>query len=308
MNAKRTGWAYLWMTIAFILASVAVSALFPGLGIGLTAFLSELCLLIPALFFLLQGRTQLTRQLHFRMIKPSTVLLIIVYHICCYPLIIAMNAFTMAISDNAAMELTSQFEGESFIAILLFAGIIGPIVEELVFRGALLSGLRTTGRILTAIILSGFLFGMIHMNLNQFSYAVCMGIFWGLLVEATGSIISSMICHVATNSLSVFMSFLLEDYMGDMDEILAATGSQSAAAYVYTGITFLFISIFTTIGAMLLLRVIALNEGRTGCFENIFRKKSRAECYGRLFSVPLTAGMVISAAVIIFMMISDMMP
>ncbi len=296
------------MTIAFLAASVVVSSLFPDLGIGLTAFFSELCLLIPALFFLLQGRAQLAGQLHIKPVKPVTVLLILVYHMCCYPLIIAMNAFTMAVTDNAAMELTSQFDGESFLAIWIFAGIIGPIVEEFVFRGVLLSGLRTTGRILTPIILSGFLFGLIHMNLNQFSYAVCMGIFWGLLVEATGSIFSSMICHVTTNSVSVLLSFLLEDTFEDLDGMLAATGAESAAAYVSTGIMFLFISIFTTIGALLLLRVIALTEGRTGCFENIFRKKNRAERYGRIITVPMIAGMVISATVIIFMLISDMMP
>lgn len=296
------------MTIAFLLASVVVSMLFPGLGIGLTAFFSELCLLIPALFFLFQGRAQLTGQLHIRPIKPTTVLIIIAYHLCCYPLIIAMNAFTMAISNNAAMELTSQFKGESFFFIWLFAGLIGPIVEEFVFRGVLLSGLRTTGRILTPIIVSGFLFGLIHMNLNQFSYAVCMGIFWGLLVEATGSIFSSMICHVATNSVSIFLSYLLEDTFEDLDGMLAATGAESAVSYISTGIMFLVLSIFTTIGAILLLRVIALNEGRTGCFENIFRKKNRAERYGRLVSVPLIAGMVLSAVIIIFMMVSDLMP
>lgn len=307
MNAKRTGWAYLWMAVMFVVISTFVSLFFPDLGIGLTAFVSELCLLLPALFFLMQGREQLTKQLHIKSIKLSTVPLILVYHICTYPLVIAMNSFTMAISDNTALEITEQFDSEPFFALWLFAGFIGPIVEELVFRGVLLSGLRTTGRILSAIVLSGVLFGLVHMNLNQFSYALCMGVFWGLLVEATGSILSSMICHITMNSVSVILSFLLVDVFDDLDAMLSSSENLSTGTYIVTGLSFLIIAVFTTVLAMLMLRVIALNEGRTGCFENIFRKKNRAEMYGRIVTPPLIAGIVISVVVIIYVLISGLM-
>ena len=307
MNAKRAGWAYLWMTVVFITFSILVSFMLRDPGIGMLAFLSELSLLLPALILLSKGRVQLSRQLHLKGIRISTALMTLVYHLCCYPLIIAMNSFTMAISDNASMDITEQFGDVSFAAMFFFVGLLGPLVEELVFRGILLGGLRTTGRIFSAILLSALLFALAHMNINQFSYTLCAGIFWGLLVEATGSIVPSLICHVMMNSVSVMMAFLLEKSYGELDGMMEVSGMESAVSYLATGFFFLFISIFTTMLAMLMLRVISLNEGRTGCFENIFRKKSRAERFGSLFSVPLIAGIAVSGFVTVFVFILNLL-
>lgn len=305
MNTKRAGWAFLWMTVAFIAASLIVSAFIPYMGVTLTAVISELCLLVPAIYYLSKGRVQLAGQLHLKGIRLSTVLMVLVYHICCYPAVIAMNSFSMAISgENAALDITSDFAGESFFAIWLFVGLVGPVVEELVFRGIILGGLRTTGRILSAIILSALMFGLIHMNINQFSYTIIMGIFWGLLVEATGSIIPSVICHIFTNSTSVLLAYLLDENMGEIDEMLSGSGAVTASSYAVTGTVFLVIAVFTTMLAMLMLRVISLNEGRTGCFDNIFRKKSKAERYGSLFSIPLVVGIIMSAVVTVWVFIS----
>ncbi len=306
MNVKRAGWAFLLMIIVYILASLIISIAFPEIDISVMAVLSELTLLLPCLFVLSKGRAQIPAQLHLKGIKPTTAVMALVYHICCYPVVIAMNSFTMAVSDNTALDITSDFDNGSFFLMWLFIGLIGPVVEEFVFRGVLLGGLRTTGRIFSAVVLSAVLFALAHMNINQFSYTLFAGIFWGLLVEATGSLIPSILCHVTMNSMSVFFLFLFESSFGDLDEMLADEGMTTAASYIATGIVFLIISIFTTMLALLMLRVIALNEGRTGCFENIFRKKSRAEKFGRLISVPMIIGIVISAAVTILMFIMDL--
>ncbi|MCR5773904.1 MAG: CPBP family intramembrane metalloprotease [Lachnospiraceae bacterium] len=308
MNTKRVGWAYLWMTIAFVAISLFVSFFIPDMGIGMTALLSELCLLVPVLGFLFMGRVGIREQLHLKGIKLSTLLMVFVFHICTYPVVIAMNAFTMAITgDNAAMDITSQFDGESFFVIWLFVGVIGPLVEEFVFRGVLLGGLRTTGRIIAPTIISALLFGLIHMNINQFSYTLCMGIFWGLLIEASGSIVSTTVCHMTMNSFSILMAYLLEKGLGDFEEILAAGQSEvTAVSYVVTGLGFLFISIFTSALAILMLKVISINEGRTGCFENIFRKRLPAEKHGRLITIPLIAGMAIAAGFMLAFLFIDL--
>ncbi len=302
MTTKRAGWAFLWMTVSFLAASLFAGYFFPYAGIAMTALLSELCLLIPAAFFLAKGRAGLASQLGLRLIKPTTFLMVIVYHICCYPIIIAMNAFTLLFSDNAALDIQAEFTGESYFAIWFFVGLAGPLVEEFVFRGVLLGGLRTTGRILSAIILSAALFGMVHMNINQLSYTFFAGIYWGLLAEATGSLIPSMVCHVLMNSFSVAAMYFYDNSLLELDGIMEQT-EQATASYLITGCVFLVISVFTTVLAMLMLKVISLNEGNKGCVENIFRKKTRAERFGSLFSIPLVAGMVLSAVVIIWLMV-----
>lgn len=307
MNAKRAGWAFLWMTIIYLAASLFISFYVPYLGIAWLAFLTELCLLVPALIMLSKGRVQIAEQLHIKGIKPTTALMVLVYHICTYPVVIAMNSFTMAVSDNTALDIASEFRDESLFFMWLFIGLIGPLVEELVFRGILLGGLRTTGRIFSAVVLSAVLFALAHMNINQFSYTIFAGIFWGLLVEATGSLIPSMLCHVTMNSVSVILAYLLQDSFSELDEMLGQSGMESTIGYLATGLTFLVISVFTTMLALLMLRAIALNEGRTGCFENIFRKKTRAERYGSIISVPLIIGICLASAVTVFMFVWDLL-
>ena len=305
MNTKRAGWVFFWMTVAFLVVSLTMGIAFPNLGIAWSALLSELCLLVPAFIYVSKGKVNLASQLHLKGIRVSTVFLVIVYHICCYPAVIAMNALTLAVSGNEALDITEQFLGESKLAMWLFVGVIGPLVEELIFRGVMLGGLRTTGRIFSAIVLSALLFALIHMNLNQFSYTIVMGVYWGLLAEATGSLIPSMVCHVITNSVSVLMTFVSYGSMDELNALLGDVPEESTSVYIITGIVFLVISVFTTALAMLMLKVISLNEGRTGCFENIFRKKMPAEKYGRLFSVPMAAGILISASVMLFTLILD---
>ena len=306
MNAKRAGWAFLWMTIVYLAASLIISFFVPFLSVAWLAFLTELCLLVPALIVLSKGRVQLLEQLHIKGIKPTTALMVFVYHICTYPVVIAMNSFSMAVSDNKALDITAEFKDESLFFMWLFIGFVGPLVEELVFRGIILGGLRTTGRIFSAIVLSAVLFALAHMNINQFSYTIFAGVFWGLLVEATGSLIPSMLCHITMNSVSVITAYLLQDSLGEIDEMLGQSGMESTAGYLLTGVSFLIISVFTTVLALLMLRVIALNEGRTGCFENIFRKKSRAEKYGSIVTVPLIIGICLASVVTIAMFIMEL--
>ena len=301
MTTKRVGWAFMWMVIAFLGTSIISSLFFRNMDIMTAALLSELCLLVPACYYLLKGRVGLKRQLHFSCVsRPSTIMLSLVYLICCYPLVISMNAFTMAITSNEAQSITDEFAGIPPFLVWLIVGFIGPVAEEIVFRGMILGGLRSTGRILSAIVLSGFLFGLMHLNLNQFSYTVIMGIFWGLLVEASGSILTSMICHISMNSLSVIMVFAIGDSLEELTGILGESEEAvSSMEFVGVGLMFLINGIGFAALAMLILKVIALNEGRTGCVENIFRRKIRAEKYGHLFSVPLIIGILMTAAVII---------
>ena len=301
MTTKRAGWAFMWMAFAFLGTSVITSLFFRNMDIMVVALLSELCLLIPACYYLFKGRVGLKRQLHLNGVsRVSTLMLSLVYLICCYPLVIAMNAFTISITSNEAQSITDEFAGVSPFLVWLIVGFIGPVVEEIVFRGMILGGLRSTGRILSAIVLSGFLFGLMHLNLNQFSYTVIMGIFWGLLVEASGSILTSMICHISMNSLSVIMVFAIGDSLEEVTGLLGESEEAiSSMQFIGVGIVSLIIGTGFAVLAMLILKAIALNEGRTGCVENIFRKKIRAEKYGHLFSVPLIIGMILTAAVII---------
>ena len=53
------------------------------------------------------------------------------------------------------------------------------------------------------MLLSALLFGLTHLNFNQMSYAVLVGIVSVLLLEGSGSIFYSMLFHICINTTNV---------------------------------------------------------------------------------------------------------
>ena len=68
-----------------------------------------------------------------------------------------------------------SFSQMPMAAIVLGACIIGPLCEELVFRGLLAGRLARYGQKPGAFI-SALLFGLYHANLEQFFYAFALGL------------------------------------------------------------------------------------------------------------------------------------
>ena len=96
---------------------------------------------------------------------------------------------------------------ESFFSVLgvLTIGVVGPIAEELLFRGVVLDSLlhwdRIEGRPWLAVILSAALFSLAHMNPAQLPASLSMGLFFGWLCYRTGSLLPGIVLHVFNNSL-----------------------------------------------------------------------------------------------------------
>lgn len=92
---------------------------------------------------------------------------------------------------------------------ILVTSILAPVVEELVFRGILLERLRPFGD-MAAILISGFAFGLFHMNLYQFFYATALGLVFAGVVLKTGRLWHSMLLHAIVNTTTSVISYLSE--------------------------------------------------------------------------------------------------
>lgn len=86
----------------------------------------------------------------------------------------------------------------NMVVNILYISIIGPIVEELIFRKILLDKLRRFGD-LPAILLTGIAFGLFHMNLSQFLYAATLGILFAYITIRTNTVLYSIILHMMIN-------------------------------------------------------------------------------------------------------------
>ena len=84
--------------------------------------------------------------------------------------------------------------------------VIPSLFEESVYRGIFYNEYRKESP-LKAILLSGFLFGIIHLNFNQFAYAFAMGIIFALIIGYRFNL-STMIIHLIINGNSILTLYL----------------------------------------------------------------------------------------------------
>ncbi len=101
--------------------------------------------------------------------------------------------------------LTDLFVGLSRNPLgIISLAFLGPLLEEVLFRGAIQGLLmRFFGRPWPAIIVAALVFGVFHMNPVQIVYATLLGIVFGWIYYRTGSLMSVIVGHVLNNSLAV---------------------------------------------------------------------------------------------------------
>lgn len=97
------------------------------------------------------------------------------------------------------------------IAIVLVA----PVVEEFIFRGLITTRLSCAMPGWLAVVLSAALFGLCHGHPVWFGYAFVLGMFFGFIDLRTGSILPSILGHMAFNAIGQVFS-LLPDEGGEM--------------------------------------------------------------------------------------------
>lgn len=113
--------------------------------------------------------------------------------------------------------LVNMLEGSNWIWSLIFAGILSPIIEEMMFRGVMLNKLRRYGD-KVAIITTAILFGLFHANFSQFFYAVALGMIFAYVALKTGTIKYSIILHIVVNIMG---GVILPAVIGDGSNIVA---------------------------------------------------------------------------------------
>lgn len=97
--------------------------------------------------------------------------------------------------ENGVDTLLSE---STVILSLLIVGIVGPIVEEIMFRKLAIDRLLPYGEKI-AVFLPAFIFGLIHGNFYQFFYAFFLGVLFSFIYVKTGKIIYSTVLHCFIN-------------------------------------------------------------------------------------------------------------
>ncbi len=102
--------------------------------------------------------------------------------------------------------MMSHLDYRSSVITLPYILLIGPISEELIFRGAMFDRFRTAFPFWVANALQAFCFGVYHMNLIQGLYAFMLGLLLGLVYQVTGTVLGSILAHIIFNLTSQLLS------------------------------------------------------------------------------------------------------
>ncbi len=111
---------------------------------------------------------------------------------------------------ESVQELTKSTlgSGTSYPSALFHAAVVAPYVEELLFRGVILSGLLSNNTRNYAIVWSSILFSVSHLNPWQLSPALLYGFVFAWWTIRTGSLWPALLGHGLNNFLSTtFMRF-----------------------------------------------------------------------------------------------------
>jgi len=95
--------------------------------------------------------------------------------------------------------------GGSFLIVLLTVAIAAPLVEEIVFRGALLRALRNAMNTPLAVLVSSALFALAHVGPIQVTYAFIIGVILCVVRLASGSLWCTIAMHIAFNAANYML-------------------------------------------------------------------------------------------------------
>ena len=107
------------------------------------------------------------------------------------------------LSTGSSVSLDYGFLLKEFILSCILPGFC----EEFLLRGIMLNASKKFTNTRYCLIISSILFGLMHLNINQFFYATILGFMMGYVVIVSGSIFPSMIMHFLNNFLSNYFYY-----------------------------------------------------------------------------------------------------
>ena len=163
---------------------------------------------LPAIIYMAVKRLPYAETVRFKRMKAADILWTVLFGILIQPAITLINAISMVFSENVTgVTMLGITENLPFLGGIFIMAVLPAVMEESVYRGVFYNEYSKVHP-LKAAVLSGVMFGIMHGNINQFCYAAVLGFVFALLIEATGSILSTMLVHFWTNAASVVMLYL----------------------------------------------------------------------------------------------------
>lgn len=102
--------------------------------------------------------------------------------------------------------IESYLRGEHLLIVTLFhVAVVPAICEEVLYRGYVMSAFQKSWGIWPAIIISGLLFGLYHVQLSNLIPLATLGILFAFVTWISKSIVPAIVAHFVNNGGSALM-------------------------------------------------------------------------------------------------------
>lgn len=167
-------------------------------------------ILLPTILVLRISRSNIPRTLRLNKTDPLNFLLVILIALPALFTAIGVGnlinyIFPISESYLDSMQQLVSTQERSFWTVILIIGLLPGICEEVMFRGYIINGFTRHG-FWKAVIISGILFGIFHLDPFRLLPTALLGIYLGYLTLKTNSILPAMLAHFINNSLAVLIS------------------------------------------------------------------------------------------------------
>ena len=238
-------------------------------------------------------------------IRISVVLLSALMMLFLMPLLTLINLISQEFTNYVAAEdIMERIIDYPFPVTLLCIGIIPAIGEELTYRGLMYGHYRKRSALMGAL-LTGLIFGMMHGNLNQMTYAFAMGFVFAMVDEATGSTVSSMVMHALVNCGSVVIIYIVKwtkpapgsesAFSSALDQAVNETVTLTPQLLVGYGVA----AVIGTYFAYRIYREIAYRCCTEVQIRGEVRKPGKLRALLDMFTAPLVVALVVLAALVV---------
>lgn len=234
-RVKRVNVLYLILIVFYVGATFAIGwfDLLAFLPEDASFVMGEVLVGLPVLAYCLIFREKPFGGAFRETLRLPVVFLLILLGLASMPTAWFINSLTILFTPNQVAGVVAEVQIRSFWVGLFYIAVLPAVVEELIFRGIFYDAYRRVNPI-RGMLLSGLLFGLTHLNLNQIAYAVPLGILLAATLELTGSFLAPMVVHFTINGFNVGLSWLVMRSLSDVgwEEALPETGAAMEAAEV----------------------------------------------------------------------------
>lgn len=140
--------------------------------------------------------------------KPKAVNALVILPICFFLMYtgnLIGTFLSMLFSGGTAENAVMEYATDSNPLKVLFMVVLAPLLEEYVCRKQLIDRTRQYGE-KTAVLLSGFVFGLLHQNLFQFFYAFSLGALFAYVYIRTGRLRYTVLLHALINFMGAVVA------------------------------------------------------------------------------------------------------